>query len=198
MHLRGRWQSPGKSARTAQCRPAAFWRAPAGMSVARPRRCTSRERDNLRPLRSADRRPQLTRQSWLLAYPICSALGRGPAGAAAVHNWAFCQSSGGPVHAGPRALASLIGWLVHCADCRCPAGGCRPRVRCPAHIGRVQLSCGHRMRSAAPNLRRGARLGSGRAGLAGWPCWGYRSAARSETRPAIARKVSSKSSRRPR
>ena len=47
-------------------------------------------------------------------------------------------------------------------------------------------------------IRRGARLGSGRAGLAGWPCWGYRSAARSETSPAIARKVSSKSSRRPR
>jgi len=27
------------------------------------------ESDGLRPLRSADRRPQLTRQPWLLAYP---------------------------------------------------------------------------------------------------------------------------------
>ena len=35
-------------------------------------------------------------------------------------------------------------------------------------------------------IRRGARLGSGRAGLAGCLAGGYRSAARSETRPATA------------
>jgi hypothetical protein len=40
------------------------------LSVARPRRCTPRESAGLRPLRSADRRLRLTRQSSLLAYPV--------------------------------------------------------------------------------------------------------------------------------
>jgi hypothetical protein len=78
MHLRCRWQSPGKSARTAHCRPAAFWRATADMSVARPRRCTPRERDNLRPLRSADRRPAV--DPAVMAARVSADLARVPAG----------------------------------------------------------------------------------------------------------------------
>jgi hypothetical protein len=91
MHLRCRRQSPGKSARTAHSRPAAFWRATASMSVARPRRRTARERGNLRPLRSADRRPQLTRQSRLLAYPpISAAVQVGSVTVSAMPGWVFC------------------------------------------------------------------------------------------------------------
>ena len=51
-------------------------------------------------------------------------------------------------------------------------------------------SAGRHQRIAAV-LRRGARLGLGRAGLAGWLAGDYRMAVRSETRPAMARWVSS-------
>jgi len=41
------------------------------------------------------------RQGWLqITASICSALGRGPAAATAMHNRAFCQPWGGPAHAG--------------------------------------------------------------------------------------------------
>ena len=68
-------------------------------------------------------------------------------------------------------------WLVHCTDCRCAACSCRPRVRCPARSGRVQvaLRASHAIGFVEPRpgpARMGIRGLLRRAGMPGWATLG--------------------------